>query len=180
MIQIANALGFSALLFFIIGLIPTNARIIFPRFKISSIHKLLIKGRRYIGLTAFFLSLGHAYLIVRQGNFDFYDLETFSNFSSGIILGISFFILAITSTERSQKKLGISNWRRLHHWLSYTGLFTLGWHVLDKMRDNYSIFTWPGLILLAIIALLYGLRKYLELNLLNPREDKGVVQKSRH
>lgn len=172
MIQIASILGFSALLFFIIGLIPTNVRTIFPRFKYSPIHKLIIKGRRDIGLTAFFLSLGHAYFILRQGDFDFHDLGTFQNFISGIILGISFSILAITSNGQSQKKLGISNWRRLHHWLSYGGLFTLSWHVLNKMRGHYSLLTWLGMILLAISSLLYGLRKDVEFNLLNPLNNQ--------
>lgn len=87
---------------------------------------------------------------------------------SGIILGIAFFILAITSNGQSQKKLGIANWRRLHHWLSYGGLFALSWHVLDKMRGHYSLLTWLGIILLALSSLLYGLRKDVEFNLLKP------------
>lgn len=168
MIQIASILGFSALLFFIVGLIPTNVRTIFPRFKCSPIHKLIIKGRRDIGLTAFFFSLGHAYFILRKGDFDLHNLGNLENFMSGIILGIAFFILAITSNGQSQKKLGIANWRRLHHWLSYGGLFALSWHVLDKMRGHYSLFTWLGIILLALSSLLYGLRKDVEFNLLKP------------
>ncbi len=173
-IQFPNAFGFIALLFFLIGLIPTNLRKIFPTFKKTRVHKFLVQGRRDIGLASFFLSICHAYLIIKQGNFEFSDLETFSNFSSGIILITLFLILAITSTQQSKKNLGIGNWRRLHHWLSYTGLFVLAWHILDKMRNHYSIYTLSGLILIAIIAGVYALRKDIEFNFFSPIEIKST------
>lgn len=177
MIPITNILGFGALLFFIIGLLPTNARIVFPIFKKSSIHKILVKNRRYIGLSAFWLGLGHTYLIIRQSDFNLYDLYTARNFISGLILLISFLIMAITSNNRSQKKLGIKNWRRLHHWLSYISLFALGWHVLDKMRSHYNALTWLALILIVSIAILYGLRKDIEFEFLTPITYKSQKKK---
>ena len=80
--------------------------------------------------------------------------------------------MAVTSNQESQKKLGIANWRKLHHWLSYIGLFTLSWHVLAKMSGHYTIFTWLSLVLLTTISLLYSLRKDVEFQFFNPVNPK--------
>jgi len=168
--QFENSLAFIALVLFLIGLIPTNIRRVFPDLVTSYPYKLILNRRRDIGLACFFVSLGHVYLILRQENFDFSNLETYSNFSSGILTLLLLSILAFTSNNQSQRKLR-SNWKKLHHVVSYIGLFILSWHVLDKM-DKYSIYTLPGLILLGIIALMYSLRKDVELGFFIPIKTK--------
>lgn len=74
---LANLLGFIALAAYIVTLLPTILRIVFPQTKETGIPKWLLKRRRIIGIIAFFLALAHGFLLVKKRNMDFFDLKTF-------------------------------------------------------------------------------------------------------
>lgn len=61
-----NFLGFLALFSYVITLLPTILKIVFPKTKETGIPKWLLKHRRFIGVMAFFLALAHGYLLIEK------------------------------------------------------------------------------------------------------------------
>lgn len=53
--SLANKLGFLALVSYIVTLLPTILKIVFPQTKATGLPQLLLKHRRLIGIIAFFL-----------------------------------------------------------------------------------------------------------------------------
>lgn len=157
-IELANLLGFLSLVSYIITLLPTTIKIVFPGKK--KLINFLIIYRRQIGVVTFLLALGHAFLIVIQRNINFFDWKTYWIYIQGIITFIIFTFLAITSNNWSVKKLK-KNWKRLHS-LTYLAMFLLSWHVWDKMFGHWSFLTPLALLKLAIIIILFFIRKNLE------------------
>ncbi|WP_242054809.1 hypothetical protein [Nostoc flagelliforme] len=96
---LANILGFLALASYIVTLIPTTFRIVFPQTKETGIPQWLLKHRRTIGLIAFVLALGHGFLMVQKRNFDFLDIKTFWIYVQGVSTFIIFTLLSITSNN---------------------------------------------------------------------------------
>ena len=68
---LANILGFASLISYVVTLLATILRTVFPQTKETGIPKWLLKRRRIIGIIAFFLALGHGLLMVKKRNFDF-------------------------------------------------------------------------------------------------------------
>jgi methionine sulfoxide reductase heme-binding subunit len=157
---LSNGLGFLALGGYILTLLPTNLRIIFPKTKQASMPKWLLKNRRLIGIFSFLLALGHGYLLVKKRDFDFFDPSTFLVYIQGISTFIIFALLAITSNDWSIRRLK-KNWKRLHS-LTYLAMFLLTWHVWDKMADHWSYLTPLGLVIIAAIDILYLHRRRIE------------------
>ena len=158
---IANLYGFLALISYIITLMPTILRIVFPQTRKTNILKLLFKYRRHIGLIAFVFALVHGFLFIKQRNFDFFDWQTYFNYNQGVATLLIFTLLAITSNNWSIKKLKHKNWKKLHS-LTYLAMFLLTWHVLEKMSSHWSFFTPISLLGLIAIILLFIWRKKLE------------------
>jgi methionine sulfoxide reductase heme-binding subunit len=146
---ISNGLGFLALGGYILTLLPTNLRIVFPKTKQTSMPKWLLKNRRAIGVVSFLLALFHGYLLVIKRDFDFFDSSTFGVYIQGVTTFVIFALLAITSNDWSIKRLK-KNWKRLHR-LTYLAMFLLTWHVWDKMADHWSYLTPIGLIAIVFI-----------------------------
>lgn len=157
---LANILGLLALVSYIITLLPTILRIVFPQTKESGIPQWLLKRRRLIGIIAFFLALGHGFLLVKKRNLDFLDLKTFWIYSQGITTFTIFTLLAITSNNWSVKKLK-KNWKQLHK-LTYLAMFLLLWHVWDKMSDHWTYLTPISLVALTGITALFLIRLWTE------------------
>ena len=156
----ANVLGFAALGAYVLTLMPTNLRIVFPQTRQTSIPKWLLKYRRNIGVAAFFLALLHGFLLVKKRTFDFFDPQTYWIYVQGVFTFIIFALLAITSNDWSVKRLK-KNWRRLHT-LTYWGMFLLTWHILDKMAAHWSYLTPLGLVAIVAVTILYILRRHKE------------------
>ncbi len=135
----ANILGLLALISYIVTLLPTILRIVFPRTKETGIPQRLLKHRRLIGILAFCFALGHGFLLVTKRNFDFFDLKTFWIYIQGVTTFTIFTILAITSNDWSVKKLK-KNWKQLHK-LTYFAMFLLTWHIWDKMSGHWTYLT---------------------------------------
>ena len=157
---LANYLGFFALGFYIITLLPTILRIVFPRTKKTAIPKLLLKSRRTIGILAFLFALFHGILLVSKRNFDFFDIQTYWIYIQGVVTFIIFTLLAITSNDWSIKKLK-KNWKKLHE-LTYLAMFMLVWHVIDKMWGHWSYLTPLGIVSITAITILFIMRKLIE------------------
>jgi len=101
-----------------------------------------------VGVLAWVLGLLHGTYIVITRNLNLLDPKVAVNFIQGIALLTIFTLLAVTSNNYSVKKLK-KNWRNLHR-LTFLVLIILPWHILDKMRSGWSVFTPIGLSLLAI------------------------------
>lgn len=157
---LANFLGFLALSSYIVTLLPTILRIVFPQTKKTHIPKLLLKYRRQMGLIAFVLALAHGFLLIRKRNFDFFDLQTYWIYIQGVTTFVIFTLLAITSNNWSMRKLK-RNWKKLHS-LTYLAMFLLTWHVWDKMSAHWSFLTPIGMLELIVIISLFMWRKRLE------------------
>ena len=157
---LANGLGFLALGAYILTLMPTNLRIVFPQTKQTGIPKWLLKYRRIIGVLAFFLALLHGFLLVKKRDFDYLDPHTYWIYIQGVLTFIIFSLLAITSNDWSVKRLK-KNWRRLHT-LTYLAMFLLTWHVWDKMSEHWSYLTPIGLVAIITTTLLFLVRRWIE------------------
>ncbi len=159
-VPLANFLGFLALGSYILTLLPTILRIVFPQTKKTHIRRLLLKYRRQIGLIAFACALAHGWLLIAKRNIDFFDLDTYWVYIQGVATFIIFALLAVTSNNWSIRKLKC-NWKKLHS-LTYLAMFLLTWHVWDKMSAHWSFLTPIGLLELIIIISLFMRRKWLE------------------
>ncbi|MBD2309676.1 ferric reductase-like transmembrane domain-containing protein [Chroococcidiopsis sp. FACHB-1243] len=155
-----NFLGFLALVSYIVTLLPTILRIVFPKTKETGIPKWLLKHRRLIGVIAFFLALAHGYLLVEKRQLDFSDPKTFWVYVQGISTFTIFTILAITSNDWSVRKLK-KNWKQLHK-LTYLAMFLLTWHIWDKMAGHWTYLTPIGIASSAGIIVLFLIRLQLE------------------
>ncbi|RCJ32407.1 iron reductase [Nostoc punctiforme NIES-2108] len=158
--SLENSLGFLALGAYILTLMPTNLRIIFPQTKQANLPKWLLKYRRLIGILAFCLALLHAFLLVKKRDLDFLDPNTYWIYIQGISTFIIFTLLAITSNEWSVKRLK-KNWKRLHT-LTYLAMFLLTWHVWDKMSEHWSYLTPIALVGIVTTTLLFLMRRWIE------------------
>lgn len=168
-----NFLGFLALVSYIVTLLPTILKIVFPKTKETGIPKWLLKCRRFIGVMAFFLALAHGYLFVEKRQLDLSDPKTFWVYVQGISTFTIFTILAITSNDWSVKKLK-KNWKQLHK-LTYLAMFLLTWHVLDKMAGHWTYLTPISIVSIAGIIILFFIRLQLERQ---GQQQKELTRKS--
>jgi len=173
----ANILGFLALITYILTLLPSILRIVFPQTKATGIPQFLSKHRRIIGLLAFFLTLDHASIMVRKRNFDFFDVTTFSVYIQGVSTFIIFALLAITSNNWSVKKLK-KNWKELHK-LTYFAMLILIWHIWDKMSGHWTYLTPVGLVAVTGTTVLFLIRLWIERQSKSQKTSKKESQPSK-
>ncbi|NEQ77970.1 MAG: iron reductase [Okeania sp. SIO2C9] len=158
----ANYLGLFALICYILTLLPTILRIVFPATKKTELPKFLLKYRRQIGVIAFLFALGHGVLLLNKRNFDVFDSQTYSIYATGVVTLIVFALLAITSNDWSIKKMK-KNWKKLHQ-LTYFAMFILVWHVIYTMWGHWSHITPLGVIGITGTTILFIARKLIERN----------------
>ncbi|MGK7919186.1 MAG: ferric reductase-like transmembrane domain-containing protein [Trichodesmium sp.] len=167
-----NSLGFLALISYIITLLPTMLRVVFPRTKKTKIPKLLGDYRRQIGVISFLFALAHGLLLVSKRNFDFFDFKTYWIYVQGVATFIIFTLLTITSNDWSIKKLK-KNWKKLHQ-LTYLAMFLLVWHVIEKMWGHWTYVSPLGIVGITSITVLFIVRKMRE------RQNKLAKAKGRN
>ena len=156
----ANILGFLALVSYIVTLLPTILRIVFPQTKETGIPKWLLKHRRLVGILAFFFALGHGFLLVKKRNFDFFDIKTYWIYIQGVVTFTIFTVLALTSNDWSVKRLK-KNWKKLHQ-LTYFAMFILHWHIWDKMLGQWTYLTPIAIVNITVITALFLFRLWKE------------------
>ncbi len=168
---LANQMGFIALALYILTLLPTILRIVFPQTKQTEVPKYLLKNRRIIGIFAFICAVIHGYFLVKKRDLDLFDLKTSWIYIQGVSTFIIFTLLAITSNDWSVKRLK-KNWKRLHS-LTYLAMFLLTWHVWDKMSGHWSFLTPIGIVGIVAFNILYLVRRWIE-----RRNQKQKAQKT--
>lgn len=170
---LANILGFLALSCYIVTLVPSIARTVFPSLKKNQTLIWLLKYRRHIGVAAFSFGLNHGVLLGIERHISLLDPHTYLEYFQGISLMIIFTVLAVTSNDWSVKSLK-ANWRKLHQ-ITYLGFFLVPWHIIDKMANHWTRLTPIGLLMISVMIVLFTQRKWLEWKQQN--EKKANVQK---
>lgn len=166
----ANWAGFGATLLYVVTLLPTILRVVFPATKTTGIPKKLLIQRRFLGLIAFLMSIIHGYWMVTKRELDFLDPQTYWIYCQGIFTFLIFMLLAITSNDWSVKKLK-KNWKKLHQ-LTYLAMFLLIWHIIDKMWGHWTWLTPPSLLFTGIITLLFLIRMVREQPIFNKQREQ--------
>ncbi|MEG3968821.1 ferric reductase-like transmembrane domain-containing protein [Microcoleus sp. T2B6] len=156
----ASLLGFAALTGYILTLLPTNLRIVFPLTKKTGFPQWLLKNRRFIGLLSFFLAVAHGFIFFKQRNFDVFDLKTYFVYFQGVSTFIIFTLLAITSNDWSVKRLK-KNWKRLQS-LTYLAMFLVTWHIWEKMADHWTYLTPVGIAAISATIVLFLCRAWIQ------------------
>ncbi len=173
----ASLLGFAALTGYILTLLPTNLRIVFPLTKKTGFPQWLLKNRRFIGLLSFFLAVAHGFIFFKQRNFDVFDLKTYFVYFQGVSTFIIFTLLAITSNDWSVKRLK-KNWKRLQS-LTYLAMFLVTWHIWDKMADHWTYLTPVGIAAISATIVLFLCRVWIQRQPIpqkpHPTADKVTV-----
>ena len=169
-VTLANFLGYLALVSYILTLLPSILRVVFPNTKKAEFIKWMFKYRRRLGVASFWFTLGHGYLLVLKRNFDFFDLQTYSQYYTGVSSFVIFTLLAITSNDWSIKKLGAKNWKTLHQ-LTYLAIFLLLLHIWNNMSGDWTFLTPVGLLGMTVIIILFIRRKWVD------RRDKQQKDK---
>jgi sulfoxide reductase heme-binding subunit YedZ len=155
-----SILGFAALTAYILTLLPTNLRIVFPITKKTGIPQWLLKYRRLIGLLSFFLAVLHAFIFFKKRDFDVFDLKTYFVYFQGVSSFIIFTLLAITSNDWSVKRLK-RNWKNLQG-LTYLAMFLVTWHICDKMTGHWTYLTPVGIAGLTATIVLFLCRVWIQ------------------
>ena len=156
----ASLLGFAALTAYILTLLPTNLRIVFPITKKTGIPQWLLKYRRLIGLLSFFLAVLHGFIFFKQRIFDVFGLQTSFVYFQGVSTFIIFPLLAITSNDWSVKRLN-KHWKNLHG-LTYLAMFLVTWHICEKMTGHWTYLTPVGIAGLTAIIVLFLCRVWIQ------------------
>ncbi len=162
----AHILGLLALVSYVLTLLPTLLRIVFPQTRKTGVPKFLLKQRRLTGILAFIFALGHGFILTRQRSIDFFDLKTSWIYIQGVVTFIIFALLTLTSNDWSMKRLK-KNWKKLHQ-LTYLAIFLLTWHVWDKMSGHWTHVTPIAMGLMSGTTVLYLVRLWIE----NQRKKK--------
>lgn len=158
-VSFAALLGFLAVGAYILTLLPTTLRIVFPATTKTGIPKWLLKYRRWIGLLSFCLAVGHAYIYIKQRNFDWLDIKTYWFYFQGTSTLTIFTLLAITSNDWSVKRLK-KNWKKLQQ-LTYWAMFLLTWHIWAIMAHHWTYLTPFGMVSMFIIIILFLYRQWI-------------------
>ena len=156
----ASLLGFAALTAYILTLLPTNLRMVFPITKKTGIPQWLLKYRRVIGLLSFFLAVLRGFIFFKQRNFDIFDLQTYFVYFQGVSSFIIFTLLAITSNDWSVKRLK-KNWKNLQG-LTYLAMFLVTWHICEKMTGHWTYLTPVGITAITATIVLFLCRVWIQ------------------
>jgi len=156
--QPTNIMAFIALVLYIFTLAPTMLRIVLPNLNRTQFVHFLTRRRRQIGVAAWVFGFLHGTLILIERQPNLADIKTYVTYLQGILLITIFTLLAVTSNDFSQKTLK-KHWKTLHK-LTHVALFILPWHILDKMKNGWSIFTAVSLGLLLVTIYFFAVRIY--------------------
>jgi len=146
--NVMNRLGFWAITFLTLSLVPTPLKILFGL-------KKPLQVRRMLGLYAFTYALLHflTYVVADQA-LDVDDIWKDVTKRPFITVGFAAFVLliplAVTSTEKSVQKLGFRRWNAIHR-LVYVCAVLTAVHFWLRVKSDYLE---PGIFAAAITFLL--------------------------
>jgi methionine sulfoxide reductase heme-binding subunit len=150
-VTINSLFGFLALIIYALTLIPSNLTKVFPHTKQWKINRYLLKQRRFLGLTAFALSLDHVIISLNKYQISLLSIKTYQTYYTGIFILIIFAVLAFTSNDWSIRQLTQKKWRLLHQ-LTYVAL------VLMLLHINWTFLTPMGLHIVSFVSFMYVTR----------------------
>lgn len=149
-----NRLGLLALIFLILSLAPTPLKALFgwtgP-----------LRVRRMLGLFAFFYATLHVatYAGLDQG-LDFAAITADIRERPFILAGFSAWAilvpLSITSTDRSVRRLGFKNWKRLHRLAYLAAVLGVAHFILRVKIDLTEPIAYAGMLAILLFARLMG------------------------
>ncbi|MFL3659239.1 MAG: ferric reductase-like transmembrane domain-containing protein [Opitutales bacterium] len=127
--------GLSATILFVIVLMITPLRKIFPK---SPIIKAFAFNRRQIGVSVFIYALLHLLIyFAYTGSWSGFVKDWEKLFIlSGIVALVLLLVLATTSNNRSVRILGGKRWKRIHR-LAYAIMFLLIYHQATQEKTGY-------------------------------------------
>ncbi|WP_169611930.1 ferric reductase-like transmembrane domain-containing protein [Nodosilinea sp. P-1105] len=168
--NLANILGFLAVIGYLATLLPSILRVVFPRVRRNVLVIWLTKHRRLVGVSAFGLGLTHGMLLIRQQGLDLVSLSTYRNYFTGFAMLLILTVLSVTSLDWMRRKLK-RFWVKLHR-LTYGLMVLIPWHIYQTMAGNFSPITHAALWGTGTVTILFLRRKQLEWN--RPSKAKPV------
>ncbi len=162
-LEIANRFGCAGLVVYILTLMPTNFRVLFPFIANYKPWRFFFKdprAKQYMGILAYAFSLVHAVPIVIHRDINLLDPMFYVFYFSGAISFAILTAMAITSNRFSQRLLK-KNWKKLHE-LTYLCLFLLAWHVISAMWGKWDWLTWLMSAVANSVIVLFLLRRIVE------------------
>ncbi|MDY6901721.1 MAG: ferric reductase-like transmembrane domain-containing protein [Cyanobacteriota bacterium] len=148
--------GYFALIAYIATLLPSNFVVVFSTWKKAYSRRILLRNRRKLGIICFLFSSNHGVLALEGRNVDFLNLNTYIDYFTGLGSILIFAILAVTSNNWSNRKLG-KNWKKLHL-LTYVALILLILHLFLAKQGEWDWYTWCAFIALSTMTCLWLLR----------------------
>lgn len=156
---INSLFGFLALITYLFTLVPSNLNKIFPYTVKWKFNTFLLKKRRFLGLIAFALALGHSLISFDKYNINLLSLTTYRDYYTGLISLIIFLMMAVTSNKWSRRKLTQKKWKILHQ-LTYIALVLLILHVLNLTNNYWNWQTFVELQLSFMVFFLFFIRLF--------------------
>jgi sulfoxide reductase heme-binding subunit YedZ len=154
---LSNALGFLALLSYLLTLFPSLLRKLF-NIRNNLFNNWLLKNRRYIGVSSFGFAVNH--IVVSININDLLDVSKYAHYRIGLLLIFILGLLTFTSNDWIVKKLK-KDWKKLHQ-LTYLIVLLLPLHILDKMSGKFNYFTYIEMITTIGIGILSACRLFLK------------------
>lgn len=159
--NVANLLGFLALVFYAVTLMPNILRIVFPQIKQSKLTKILLQYRRQLGVIYFIFAMGHGYLFFEQRQVNLLDAKSYIIYFHDIILTLVFTIITITSNDISVRLLKAKQWKKMHR-ITYFAMFLIAYHILETTWNHFSFYTPLCWFLIITTIALFLIRKGVE------------------
>ena len=119
--SIIDDTGNIAVAFFLCVLCLTPLKVLFRRNKLVS---ALNRHRRTVGLACFFYASLHLGIYLTNGLQTLFDEITRFYIAAGLSAFVILLVLALTSNNRAQRKLGGRKWKKLHRIVSVIFIYT--------------------------------------------------------
>ncbi len=157
-VPIGNFFALLSVICYVLTLLPSITKTIYPKIKCHPCLIWLLKYRRHVGVASFCFGAQHGALIVVERSIDMLDMHTYIQYFHGSIILSIFALLTATSNNESIKWLK-RNWKKIHQ-LTYLIPAVLLWHITDNMRTKTCL-TKIGICLtcFVIISLIFKLWK---------------------
>jgi methionine sulfoxide reductase heme-binding subunit len=156
----SNFLGLLSVMLYIGSLLPGMISSMLPNVRRNPTIVMLLRHRRFLGVSAFLLALNHGVLQFVKQDISLLESSTYIHYFQGLTMITIMTCLALTSSDESVKALK-KKWKNIHK-LTYFIPFLLPWHIFDKMSGHWSFVTPVAVLLSITTTALFFLRFYQE------------------
>ena len=140
----------TSVFFFLLAFTASAMHAIWP----GTFTRQLVKARRYLGLSfAVSHSFHLCFILLLQFYFVAQNFEERGIFivSGGAVAYVFLYLMALTSTDAMQRKLGMKNWKRLHTIGSYYIFIVFCFSYLPRAFSQLVYLPFGVLLLLALL-----------------------------